>query len=288
MDRSMINAASSMKSIQQRIDIIANNLANLDIAGFKRRQASFEDILTGYMDQPQGFRQPGRLTPLGISEGSGARVSLPQLDMSQGELKETGNALDLGIEGNALFEVGVREVDEAGVPALQPQWTRGGSFQLALNPDDPDTVYIATADGHYVRGMNDEPLQVPVNHRIAIDGRGNVTAVSDTDPLAVPEYVGQIKLMQVIRPQLLQNTGDNLYTVAADSNVDDVLRQVDLNDEADAPAGVAVHQGFLEQSNVNLSVEMTDLLVMQRAYQLSSRAIGSSDAMMNLTNNMRG
>src|SRR5690606_15590220 len=95
----------SMQAMQQKLDVIAHNIANVNTTGYKRREASFQDVLTSVYQQPPGFQQEGRLTPLGFTQGWGAKVGQIKLSMEQAALHTTGNPLDLGIEGNGLFEI---------------------------------------------------------------------------------------------------------------------------------------------------------------------------------------
>jgi flagellar basal-body rod protein FlgG len=281
MNNSMINSSVSMHGLQQKLDILANNMANSGTVGYKKKEASFEDVLTNVKNQPQSFRQQGRMSPLGLNQGWGSRLVQSQTNMAQGPVQSTGNQTDLAIQGDGLFQV---STDANGTPA----WTRNGAF--TLSPDGGGSVRLVTTDGHSLVGTDGNPILIPNNSRPHIDQDGKITAYNDADPSQPPVPVGQIKLVRVIRPQLLQSMGDNLYTLPAlpaGVNVQDILQ--DVNTTAGTAADrVAVMQGFLEQSNVNMSDEMTDLIMVQRAFQLNSRAITSSDTMMNLANNLRG
>lgn len=289
MNNSLINSSVTLRGLQQKLDVIANNVANVNTLGFKRKQASFVDVLASFQQQPPGFQKEGRLTPLGLTQGWGAKLGLVQTDFSQGTLKSTDNPLDLAIEGDALFEVEVPVPDGNGTLVNEVRWTRDGAFSLSVNPDNPDSAYLTTKDGYFVRGTDDQPIQIPANHKIRVEPNGTVFAYDEQHPETAPVQVGQLKLMRAVRPQLLEQAGDNLYKLPDNlqANVDQVLLAVDEN-AVNAEDRVAVRQGFLEQSNVNLADEMSELLLVQRAYQLNSRAIQSSDAMMNMANNLRG
>jgi flagellar basal-body rod protein FlgG len=289
MNHSMINSSVSMQSIQQKLDIIAHNISNANTLGFKRKESSFHDVLTSTMKQPEEFRQPGRLTNPGFTMGWGAKVGHIQTDMSQGTLQMTNNLLDIAIEGDALFEIQLTEEDMAQNPdGPDVAWTKQGSFQYTTQPDDPDNVYLTTTAGQFVRGVNDLPIAVPKNHRINVDSNGLIYAYNEVDREAPPEFVGQLKIVHVLRPQLLEQIGDKQFVLkdGVDNADGSVLQQLDVN-EVDRPK-VALRQGFVEQSNVELTVEMTELIQVQRAFQMNSRALSSSDTLMNLTNNLRG
>ena len=289
MNRSLISAAVSLRGLQQKIDVIADNVAHVNTPGYKRKEASFLDVLTTVRQQPADFRKEGRLTPLGYPEAWGARLGLVQLVFTQGTLKETGNPLDLAIEGDAVFEVDVPTPDGAGNMTNETRWTRNGSLSLSINPEDPETLLLTTKDGYALKGVDDEPVVIPAQHRISVSEDGTVMAYDDRNPEAPPVAVGQLKLLRVAHPQLLEPAGHNLYKLPDHLNLagDEVLVPVDA-ESANGGARVAVRQGYVEQSNVSLADEMAELVQAQRAYQLNSRAIQSADAMMNLANNLRG
>src|SRR5690606_35823292 len=121
------NALVSMQAIQQKLDVIANNIANVNTVGYKRREASFQDVLTNVYQQHPGFAKEGRLTLLGLPRGWGAKIGQIHLSMDQGTLMTTHHPYDLGIEGDGLFEIRLPVPDEDGNPAVR--WTRNGSFQ---------------------------------------------------------------------------------------------------------------------------------------------------------------
>jgi len=286
MNRSMITAVVSLQSMQQKLDVMANNIANVNTTGYKRRSASFQDILTNVYQQPPGFAQEGRLTPLGFPQGWGAKIGQIEVSLEQGALMPTGRDLDLGIEGNGLFEVVRDGVDENGNPNVA--WTRDGSFQLTHDPANPSEMVLATQQGDWVRSTTDEPIRVPVNYTIRIDEDGRVFATDPANPEAAPEEMGQLKMIRAVRPQVLIGDGNNLFTLPPGTAAEGILEVVDpLTNNVDEQTKVAVRQGFLEQSNVSLTDEMTELMTVQRAYQLNARAITSSDTLMSLTNNLR-
>jgi flagellar basal-body rod protein FlgG len=286
MNNSMISSSVSMNGLQQKLDILANNIANANTTGFKKKEATFADVLTNINNQPEGFRQQGRLSPLGFNQGWGARLGQVQTNMAQGPIQPTQNLTDLAIQGDGLFEVAVSTVDPAtGNPIVQPAWTRNGAF--TLSPDNQGTVTLSTGEGHFLVNTAGNPIRIPKNHRLSIDQSGNVLAYNEIDITAPPLNAGQIKLVRVVRPQLLREIGDNLFTIPAGiANTQDILQNVNGN-LGNAADRVEVIQGFLEQSNVNLSDEMSELVMVQRAFQLNSRAITSSDTMMNMANNLR-
>lgn len=289
MNHSMINAKVSMSGISQKLDILANNMANLNTVGFKRKEATFEDILTSMKDQPQSFQQEGRLTPLGFNQGWGAKLSQVSTIFSQGVVKPTGVPTDLAIEGDGLFKVQVPDGDP-NQPA-NILYTRDGAFELAVMENDLDNVYLTTKDGHLVLDENNNPVSIPKEHKFKVDENGTVWSYNGSIPEAPAVERATLGLVRILRPQFLQQVGNNLFTVpagyAANQQALDAIVQPLNTPGTGLEKPIAVRQGSLEQSNVNLADEMTDLLMVQRAFQLSSRALTSADTMMGLVNNLR-
>lgn len=284
MNHSMISASVSMHSLQQKLDLLSNNIANVNTVGFKKKEASFEDVLTNIKGQQEAFRRQGRLSPLGFNQGWGAKLVQVQNNMAQGPIQSTNNPTDFAIQGDGLFEVAVSRRDENGNLTSRPAWTRNGAFNLS--PSGTDMV-LTTKEGHYVVDSNNNPIRIPNGHRPQISADGTIVAYNEIDRSAPPIPVGQMKLVRVVRPQLLKEIGDNLFGLPAGAAAQDILQTVN-GPTANRADNVEVMQGYLEQSNVNLSDEMTELITVQRAFQLSSRAITSSDTMMNLANSLRG
>lgn len=291
MNHSMINSSVSMHALQQKLDLVANNMANVNTTGYKRKEASFQDVLTSVKQQPESFQKAGRLSPLGYSHGWGAKLVSAQVNMAQGSLQPTENPLDTAIEGQGLFELRTFTRDENNNLVPKTVWTRNGSFNYA-HPDaqDPDrSLFLTTKDGKYVMGTNDEPIRVPNNHTLQIGTDGSITAYNDGDKMAPPVNIGQIKMVRVVRPQLLEQIGDNMYGLPAavtPQNREEILQTVTAQNNDVDP--ITVRQGFIESSNVVMADEMAELMQVQRAFQLSSRAVTSADQMLNIANNLRG
>lgn len=279
MNSSMINAMVSMNGLQQKLDMLADNIANVNTVGYKRKEATFEDLLTNLRSQPEAFSQPGRLTPMDFTQGWGSRMTAVQPNLSQGPLQGTDKDTDIAIEGNALFEV---EVDGAGNRA----YTRNGAFQLTVG-ENGDTI-LATEDGYPVVANVREPLTnrivegnivLPQGFSLRVNTDGTVLGVSSDRTVEL----GSIKLLKASRPAALTAVSDNLFVVANGINTGDVVQQI----VPDSENLISLRQGSLEQSNVQLTDEMTELINVQRAYQLAARALSSSDTMMSLTNGLR-
>lgn len=276
MNSSMINSMVSMNALQQKLDLLAENIANVNTAGYKRKDASFEDLLTNMKQQQEAFEQPVRLTPLGFNVGWGSRMVLVQPDLSQGPIQPTNNEYDIAIQGKALFEV---VTDAEGTRA----YTRNGAFKASLN--EAGDAIITTGDGYPVVAVGPDgeegPVIVPEGYSLRVDSFGNLQGVS-RDQFDIVE-LGRLKLVEPVKPSVLTATADNLFVVADGLDIAEVVLNVTPSDEN----AIRLMQGHLEQSNVELDKEMSDLLIVQRAYQMSARALSSSDTMMGLANSLR-
>ncbi|WP_136607163.1 flagellar hook-basal body protein [Paenibacillus dokdonensis] len=273
MNNSMISAMVSMNSIQQKLDIIADNIANLDTVGYKQKDTSFEDTLTSMMQQPKDFKQQGRLSPLGYTTGYGVRTGDVTRDMTQGPLDQTNNPLDLAIEGNGMFAV------EAGGKRA---YTREGGFHFAPDPSEPGSMVLQNNQGYFVLNENNEHIKVPDNAKVAIDSHGKVLM----DEGGIVTEAGTLKVLKPLREDALQQMDGNLFVVPTSLTEGQVFEAPPVT--GDIPEDTSIRSGYLEKSNVDYMGQITDMMQMQRAYQLAARAISSSDTMMNLANNMRG
>lgn len=266
MNNSMISAMVSMNGIQQRLDVIADNMANLDTIGYKRKEASFEDTLSRIQKQSSDFKLPGRVTPLGFNMGFGSKLSSVNINYAQGSINETGKPTDLAIEGNAMFSV----LGEGGVQA----YTRAGDFHLQSDPANPESAYLVTKEGHVLLNSEGNPIAFPANAKLDIDGQGNIRAAVGNE---ITE-VGRIGLYTPLRPESLEQRGGNLFVVTAGEDGAMVATTTEAS----------IRQGAIEGSNVKLADEMAEMMQVQRAYQLAARALTSSENMMSLANNLRG
>ncbi|AUS28924.1 flagellar hook-basal body protein [Paenibacillus sp. P2(2022)] len=274
MNNSMIGAMVSMASVQQRLDLIADNIANVNTVGYKSKQGSFEDVLANVQQQPSTYLQNGRAMPLGYNLGYGVKTTAIMKNMEQGPLKETGLPTDLAIQGNALFEIQGNG---------QKAWTRDGSFHFIPDPNDNETMMLTTAEGYSVLDNNDVPVTAPAGSKVAINSDGEL--LIRANGTGAPTVGQRIKLMDVQRPEGLQQRDDNLFVLANGVTEADVFGAAGV--AGAVPTDVSVRSGYLEESNVDLAGEMTDMMQVQRMYQMAARALTSSDTMMNLANNLR-
>ncbi|NGZ76146.1 flagellar hook-basal body protein [Saccharibacillus alkalitolerans] len=267
MNNSMISAAVTMNGLQRKLDLISDNIANLDTVGYKAKQGSFQDVLTRVQQQGKHFQLDGRRTDAGYNLGFGARMGEVTIDLTQGPLKESGRLSDIAIEGNALFEIQANG---------QKAWTREGGFQLTSIAGDARNVYLTTNEGHPVMGTNGQPIRIPANSKLQVDSDGTVRALN---PNGTSTAAGRLSLARVQHSEGLVQTEGNVFVLADGVNEADVLTNNGVTAQ--------VRQGYVEQSNVDMTAQMTELLQAQRAYQLAAKALTSSDTMATLANGIR-
>ncbi|MET3939617.1 flagellar basal-body rod protein FlgG [Paenibacillus sp. PvP094] len=278
MNNSMISAKVSMTAIQQRLDVISDNIANVNTAGYKSKQAAFEDVLTRVQQQPDKYKLDGRSTPMGYNLGFGARLTSVTKDMSQGTLNETGSPTDLAIEGNAMFAV------EANG---QKMWTRQGAFHFVPdptpnpNPNAPQMMVLVNGEGYFALDRQGNRITAPNNSKVAFDEKGNLLIRRGNEANAT--IGAQLQLVDIERPEGLVQYADNLFGLDAGLTEDDVFGA----NAATRDAVATIRAGYLEQSNVDLTQEMALLMQGQRTYQLAARALTSSDSMAGLANTIR-
>jgi flagellar basal-body rod protein FlgG len=272
MSRTMIQAAVSMNQLQQKLDLIGNNLANSQTTGYKARNADFSSLL---FQQINNMTDPanaeGRLTPDGVRVGSGAKLGSINLDLSLGAWKETGRALDVALtQPNHLFQIAVTENN-----VTETRYTRDGSFYLS--PLENNQVMLTTKDGNPVMGVNGQITFADGFDDIQIAENGQITVKRGANT----EVVGQLTVVEAVRPRLLEATGNNNFRLpdlaALGFNQAEVLQDVP----------VSVKSGTLEASNVNMAKELTELITTQRAYQFNARTISMGDQMSGLINQLR-
>lgn len=282
MSRTMNIASNTLGQLQQQIDLIGNNLANVSTNGYKRSEASFNDLLVQQINnQPKRAAEVGRLTPLGIRSGNGAKLSQAQLVLTQGSLKTTERNLDVALtKENLFFMVNVQ--DENGTST---RYTRDGAFFLSPVNGNASQLQLVTADGHAVLDQFGNPITIedgPVTE-LTISEQGDIKVTTKNS-----EQYFELGVVSVEKPQFLEKMGGNLYGLPANLdelavNEGDILTQLTGNQRDD----ISMQQGALEMSNVDLSKEMTDLMMAQRMYQFQSRSITMADQMQGIVNSIR-
>lgn len=260
--RALDIAATGMQAQQTKVEVIANNIANMTTTGYKRQRVEFQDLL--YQDLKRAgsnSSDSGSIVPYGTQIGLGVKTAGVYRIDQQGNLQQTGNTLDMAISGNGWFQV--------TLPSGQTAYTRDGSFGLA-----PDGT-IVTADGYVVQ----PGIQVPSNAtNVTINSSGQVQ-VSLSGQTA-PQTVGQLQLAAFPNDAGLSAQGGNLFLQTAASG--DPVTGV-----PSAPGFGTVMQGFVENSNVNVVSEITDLITAQRAYEMNSQVVTAANQMMTTITQLR-
>jgi flagellar basal-body rod protein FlgG len=258
MIRALYTAATGMQAQQLNIDVIANNLANVNTAGFKKSRADFQDLLYQTMRAPGAPSTTNTQSPTGIQVGLGARPTAVQRINVQGDYNQTGNALDVAIEGTGFFEVTLPDGTNA--------FTRAGSFKI----DSQNR--LVNSDG------------IPLEPTISIpDGSEDVTVGQDGVVSAVlpgqstATQVGQMQTARFANPAGLRALGKNLLQETETSG------PPQLGTPGQENRGTLL-QGFLENSNVSVVEELVGLITSQRAYEVTSKAIQTADEMLRTTN----
>lgn len=254
MMRSLWIAKTGMESQQTNIDVISHNLANVSTNGFKRSRAVFEDMIYQTMRQPGAQASQQSQVPSGLQLGTGARPVAAERIHVQGNLQQTGNALDLAISGNGFFQI--------QLPDGSLAYTRDGSFQT--NSDG----ILVTANGDILQPQITLTADL-TSITVAKDG----TVSATTQGTSAVTQLGTIQLNSFINPAGLQSLGDNLYAETVSSGTP--------NTSNPGTNGLGtINQGFVETSNVNVVEEMINMIQAQRAYEINSKSIQASDQML--------
>ena len=261
MMRALWSAATGMLAKQLDMDVIANNLANVNSAGFKKSRVDFQDLMYQTIRTAGSTVAQGSRVPTGIQVGLGTRAAAIQKVFSQGDFIQTENPLDLVIEGDGFFQV--------LLPDGSTAYTRTGAFKV------DSEGRVVTSDGFVM-----EPeLAVPANAvdiSIGTDGTVTIQVAGEN----APTELGQIQLARFLNPGGLVSIGRNLYKPTAASG-----------DPAVGTPGLegigTIAQKFLEMSNVKVVEEMVNMIIAQRAYEVNSKAIQTSDEMLAAANNLR-
>jgi len=261
MMQSLYTASTGMLGMQTQIDTTANNIANVNTIGFKKGRAEFADLMYQVMQYAGTSTSDTTKSPTGIEVGLGVRPTAINKVFSEGSLKQTSNQLDMAITGQGFFRM--------ELPDGTQVYSRNGAFKI----DNNGTV--VNSDGYTLIPQ----IVVPTDAtNISIGSDGIVTVVQAGQTQAT--QIGQINTTSFINPAGLHSLGNNLY-VETDSSGQAVEGTPGLNGLG------TIRQGFVELSNVELVVELTDLITGQRAYDSNSKVITTSDQMLQTTNNLK-
>ena len=261
MFRSLHIAATGMAAQEAQLDTISNNLANVNTVGFKKVRADFQDLLYETMRTPGTATTSATTSPTGLQVGSGARIVATTRQFSQGALLQTGNPLDLAIEGNGFFPI---QQSDGTIG-----YTRAGNFKT------DQQGRIVNSEGLPL----DPPITVPPDATsISIGADGTVSA--STKAAAQPVQLGQIQIANFVNPAGLNSIGHNLYVATAASGEPQI-----------GVAGVdgrgTLLQGTTEHANVEVVEEMIGLIAAQRNYEINSKVVTAADEMLRNATQMR-
>lgn len=265
MMRALWTASSGMKAMQFSVDTIANNLSNVSTTGFKKERPEFEDLL--YVTMEKATSDGTTTKPVNLQVGHGVVARATVRDFTAGNLDQTSNKLDMAIEGDAFFST--------LLPDGKIYYTRDGSFKLS--PTDQGNM-VTTSRGYPVldRDGNNIYFEQTLDST-DIQTTGEITYRDDTGlTLPTGQYIGLFKFQN---PQGLEANGGNFYSVTSASG------EAVADTELGSPS--SIRTGYLESSNVAVVEEMVKLITAQRAYELNSKAITTSDEMLQTANGLR-
>ena len=252
-------AKTGLDAQQTRMAVISNNLANVNTTGFKRGRAVFEDLFYQNIRQVGAQSSVSTELPSGLSLGTGVRIVATQKIHSQGNVTQTNNPLDVAINGRGFFQILLPDGTQA--------YTRDGSFQVDLNGQ------MVTANGYTLQ----PGITIPSDALSVTIGSDGVVSVL-TPGNSAPSQVGNLQLADFINPAGLQPMGENLFLETVASGA------AQLGTPGQNGLGL-LNQGSLENSNVNVVEELVNMIETQRAYEMNSKAIQTSDQMLAYVNN---
>ncbi len=254
MIRSLWISKTGLEAQQTQMDVISNNLANVSTNGFKRSRAVFEDLLYQTIRQPGAQSSQQTQLPSGLQIGTGVRPVATERIFTQGNLQQTGNSLDVAIQGPGFFQV---QLPDGGTA-----YTRDGSFQINSQGQ------LVTSSGYQVQPAITIPAGTQ-NITIAKDGTISAAQSGSTAPV----QLGSLQLANFINPAGLQAHGENLYLETAASGT--------ASNGTPGSNGLGqLNQGYAETSNVNVVEELVNMIQTQRAYEINSKAVTISDQML--------
>ncbi|MHB1036260.1 MAG: flagellar basal-body rod protein FlgG [Pirellulales bacterium] len=263
--QTLYTAATGMNALETKLDVIANNLANVNTVAFKSDRANFEDLFYRHEKLPGAQDTAGNYTPTGIAIGLGSTVSSVQTNFVQGAFQQTGNELDIAIEGPGFFQVNDPSTGEI-------LYTRAGNFSKNANGD------IVMGSANTGRLLQPQITIPPDATGIVISAEGMVSVRQAGTPQL--SQIGQIELAQFINPQGLLKLGENLYSETDSSGA------ATLGNPGQTGLG-QLRQNALEASNVEPVNELIDLITTQRAFELNSQAVQAGDQILQLVSNLR-
>jgi len=260
MLRSLTTAATGMLAQQLNIDVISNNLANVNTAGYKKTRAEFQDLLSQTIKPVGAQTFQGTTQPVGIQVGLGTKTSATVKEFTEGAFKSTGGKLDMAIEGNGFFQV---QMDD-GTTA----YTRDGSFKI-----DADGQ-LTTTDGYIVQPQVSIPIDA---EEITVTPDGSISVKVAGSPTQT--QVGSLTLVKFANTAGISSIGKNLYEETAASGKP-------IEGQPGQDGFGTIQQGFIEGSNVQVVEELINLIQAERAFEANSKLISASDQMLQIANRM--
>ena len=260
MIRALWTSASGMAAQQMNLDVIANNLANVNTAGFKKANVQFQEMMYDTQEAPGANSTDSSTVPTGIQVGYGSKPVATERNFAQGSLQQTGNTYDVAIQGSGFFKLTMPDGTNA--------YTRDGSFMV--NADGQ----IVTSQGFLVTGAGTID---PKAQNVTIGADGTISATVNGSAVKI----SPITISTFPNPQGLTSMGNNLYTESLASGTA-------IDGQTPGTNGIGtLQQGYTETSNVSVVEEMVNMIQAQRAYEINSKAIQTSDDMLQMANNMR-
>lgn len=273
MSQMMMQAAVSMGQLQNKLDLIGGNLSNGQTTGYKGRQSEFSSLLfreINNLTDPKNAE--GRVTPDGIRIGTGAGLGAVNIDLRPGTIEKTERNLDTALtKENTMYQIQTSDDGQEEV-----RYSRDGAFYLS--PINDDEMSLVNSDGDPILGV-DGPIVLQNGFQdLTINEQGEIVVNRNGQN----ETAGQLAIVEAVRPRMLEAAGDNMFRVPnnVEAPLEDLLRPLDVNE-------VAIEESSLEQSNVDVSEQMTELTNAQRSYQFNSRTISMADQMDGLINQLR-
>jgi len=260
--RALRIAATGMAAQQLNVEVISNNIANMNTVGFKRQRAEFQDLLYQSIERMGAqSSEAGTVVPTGVQVGAGVKAGSVYRITTQGNLTQTGNRLDMAIDGRGYFQI--------TLPSGETAYTRAGNFSVN------DQGLLVTDDGYVVQPQ----ITIPNDAKdVIISKTGQVQVLAGDEP--TPQVVGQLELATFFNEAGLEAIGDNLFLESGASGAATV----------GTPGSVGVGQlmqGYTEASNVDAVSEITALIVAQRAYEMNSKIVTAADEMLQATSQLK-
>ena len=255
MMRSLWIAKTGLEGQQTSMDVISNNLANVSTNGFKRGRAVFQDLMYQTLRQPGAQVGDATQLPSGLQLGTGARVAATERIHSTGNLNNTGSEMDVAINGRGFLPVELPDGTQA--------YTRDGALQRDQNGQ------LVTVSGYVIQ----PPINVPDNALSITIGNDGMVSVTQPGAAGVNVQIGQLQIATFINPTGLQSIGENLYLETDSSGPANLL-------QPGVDGAGSIMQKYVETSNVNVAEELDNMITTQRAYEMNSKAVKTSDEML--------